>query len=135
MGLMLQSMPKMTCLPACVSSERQAILEAFGAEVVLTPAEEGTDGAIRKAHEIFEADPDRHFMPNQFANVNNVLAHYETTGPEIFAQTDVMSLKVYKEAFEDWHISYAATVGIMIFFCNVIFSLSYILMLRRKPIQ
>ena len=75
------------CLPACVSSERQAILEAFGAEVVLTPSDEGTDGAIRKAEEILESEPDKHFMPNQFANVNNVLAHYETTGPEIMAQT------------------------------------------------
>jgi cysteine synthase B len=75
------------CLPACVSSERRAILEAFGAEVVLTPADEGTDGAIRKAEEILESEPDKHFMPNQFANANNVLAHYETTGPEIMAQT------------------------------------------------
>jgi cysteine synthase B len=75
------------CLPACVSSERRAILEAFGAEVVLTPSDEGTDGAIRKAEEILEREPDKHFMPNQFANVNNVLAHYETTGPEIMAQT------------------------------------------------
>jgi cysteine synthase B len=75
------------CLPACVSSERQAILEAFGAEVVLTPSDEGTDGAIRKAEEILESEPDKHFMPNQFANANNVLAHYETTGPEIMAQT------------------------------------------------
>jgi cysteine synthase B len=75
------------CLPTCVSSERQAILEAFGAEVLLTPADEGTDGAIRKAWEILDKEPDKHFMPNQFANPNNVLSHYETTGPEIYAQT------------------------------------------------
>ena len=75
------------CLPACVSSERQAVLEAFGAEVIMTPAGEGTDGAIRKAREILDSDPDKHFMPYQFDNPNNVLSHYETTGPEIFEQT------------------------------------------------
>lgn len=74
-------------LPECVSSERRTILEAFGAEVVLTPARESTDGAIRKAHAIFEESPEDYYMPNQFTNPNNVLAHYETTGPEVFAQT------------------------------------------------
>jgi len=74
-------------MPECVSVERQRILEAFGAEVVLTPAREGTDGAIRRAHQIFNEDRDKYYMPNQFDNVNNVLAHYETTGPEIFSQT------------------------------------------------
>jgi len=75
-------------LPECVSTERRHVLEAFGAEVVLTPAKEGTDGAIRRAHKLLEEDPDKHFMPNQFANPNNPLAHYETTGPEIYCQTD-----------------------------------------------
>jgi cysteine synthase B len=74
-------------LPACVSSERRHILEAFGAEVVMTPANEGTDGAIRLAHHIIEKEPDKYFMPNQFINPDNPLAHYETTGPEIFKQT------------------------------------------------
>jgi cysteine synthase B len=76
------------CMPECVSTERQRILEALSAEVVLTPAKEGTDGAIRKAHELLEADPDTYYMPNQFTNENNVLAHYETTGPEVFNQTN-----------------------------------------------
>jgi len=76
------------CMPECVSTERQRILEAMGAEVVLTPAKEGTDGAIRKAHELLEADSDTYYMPNQFTNENNVLAHYETTGPEVFSQTN-----------------------------------------------
>lgn len=76
------------CMPECVSTERQRILEALSAEVVLTPAKEGTDGAIRKSHELLEADPDTYFMPNQFTNENNVLAHYETTGPEVFDQTN-----------------------------------------------
>jgi cysteine synthase B len=75
-------------MPECVSVERRRVLEAFGAEVILTPAEEGTDGAIRKAHEIVDKEPDKYFMPNQFDNENNVLSHYETTGPEIFSQTN-----------------------------------------------
>ncbi|MDA8096834.1 MAG: cysteine synthase family protein [Desulforudis sp.] len=74
-------------VPGCVSSERHRVLEAFGAEVVLTPAKEGTDGAIRKAYLIMEEEPDRYYMLNQFENEHNVLAHYDTTGPEIFAQT------------------------------------------------
>lgn len=76
------------CMPKCVSIERRRILEAFGAEVMLTPAEEGTDGAIRKAHQILNQEPDKYYMPNQFENENNTLAHYETTGPEIFSQTN-----------------------------------------------
>jgi len=75
-------------MPECVSVERARMLQAFGAEVILTPANEGTDGAIRKAHEILEADPAGHFMLNQFDNEHNSLAHYETTGPEILAQTN-----------------------------------------------
>lgn len=79
--------PVKLVVPASVSMERRRILEAFGAEVVLTPSEEGTDGAIRKAHQIISEDPVKYFMPNQFENENNTLSHYETTGPEIFAQT------------------------------------------------
>jgi cysteine synthase B len=75
------------CMPECVSTERQLTLQALGAEVVLTPAKESTDGAIRKAHNLLEAEPDKYYMPNQFENEANVLAHYETTGPEILAQT------------------------------------------------
>jgi len=75
-------------MPDCVSVERRRILEAFGSEVVLTPGCDGTDGAIRKAYELLEMEPKEYFMPNQFDNEHNVLAHYETTGPEIFAQTN-----------------------------------------------
>ncbi len=74
-------------MPECVSTERQHILQAFGAEVVLTPAREGTDGAIRRAHQLVSESPDKYYMPNQFENENNVLSHYETTGPEIWEQT------------------------------------------------
>jgi len=76
------------CMPECVSTERQRILEALSAEVVLTPAKEGTDGAIRRAHQLLDTEPDKYYMPNQFVNENNVLAHYESTAPEIFSQTN-----------------------------------------------
>jgi cysteine synthase B len=75
-------------MPACVSLERRKVLEAFGAELLLSPSEEGTDGAIRLVHMIHSEDPGRYFMPNQFDNQANVLAHYETTGKEIIEQTD-----------------------------------------------
>jgi len=75
-------------MPACVSMERRAVLSAYGAELVLSPAAEGTDGAIRLAHRILEEEPDRYYMPNQYANPDNVCAHYETTGPEILEQTE-----------------------------------------------
>ncbi len=74
-------------MPECVSVERQLILQAFGAEVVLTPAKEAVDGAIRRAHQALKDEPGRYYMPNQFDNPNNILSHYETTGPEIYAQT------------------------------------------------
>lgn len=74
-------------MPECVSVERQLILQAFGAEVVLTPAKEGVDGAIRQSQEVLKNEPDKYYMPNQFDNPSNPLSHYETTGPEIFAQT------------------------------------------------
>jgi len=80
--------PVKLCMPECVSTERQHILQALGAEVVLTPAKEGTDGAIKKAHQLLDAEPDKYYMPNQFENDANVLAHYETTGPEVFSQTN-----------------------------------------------
>ncbi len=76
------------CMPGCVSIERKGILEAYGATVLLTPPKEGTDGAIRRAHQIHDENPDKYYMPNQFTNPNNYLSHYKTTGPEIFCQTN-----------------------------------------------
>ena len=73
-------------MPACVSIERRGILEAYGAETVLSPGGEMTDGAIRLAHKILQEEPDRYFMPDQYSNPNNPLAHFETTGPEIMRQ-------------------------------------------------
>ena len=75
-------------MPECVSLERRYVLQVFGAELELTPADQGTDGAIRRAHQILEKEPERYFMPNQFDNPSNPLAHYETTGQEILRQTD-----------------------------------------------
>ena len=74
-------------MPGCVSTERRGILEAYGAETVLSPGCQMTDGAIRLAHKILEEEPGRYFMPNQYSNPNNPLAHYETTAPEIMQQT------------------------------------------------
>lgn len=74
-------------MPACVSTERRGILEAYGAETVLSPGCQMTDGAIRLAHKILAEEPGRYFMPNQYNNPNNPLAHYETTAPEIMQQT------------------------------------------------
>lgn len=75
-------------MPACVSMERRSVLEAYGAEIVLSPGCEATDGAIRLAHKIYGEEPDTYYMPNQYANPNNILAHYETTAPEIMQQTN-----------------------------------------------
>jgi S-sulfo-L-cysteine synthase (O-acetyl-L-serine-dependent) len=74
-------------MPACVSTERRKILEAFGAELVLSPGCDGTDGAIRLAHRIYDENKGEYYMPNQFDNPANVHAHYETTGKEIYRQT------------------------------------------------
>ena len=73
-------------MPECVSTERQLVLRAYGAEAVLTPASIGVDGAIEQAHQTLKSDPDKFFMPNQFENEANSLAHYLTTGPEILRQ-------------------------------------------------
>lgn len=74
-------------MPECVSMERRKVLEAFGAELVLSPGNAGTDGAIRLAHRLFDENRDGTFMLNQFDNPANILAHYETTGREIYEQT------------------------------------------------
>ena len=77
----------MLTLPECVSQERRNTLMAYGAELEVTVGCEGTDGAIRRAHQIYESDPDKFFMPNQFENQYNIEAHYMTTGVEIIEQT------------------------------------------------
>ncbi len=75
------------CMPECASAERVQILHALGAEVSLTPAREGIDGAICAAQCFLEDEPERYYMPNQYENPDNVWAHFESTGPEIWRQT------------------------------------------------
>jgi cysteine synthase B len=75
------------CLPSNASPERKRILKAYGAETVFTDPGEGSDGAIRKCREIYAADPDRYFYPDQYNNPANWQAHFNTTGPEIIEQT------------------------------------------------
>jgi len=75
------------CLPMSASPERKQILAAYGVEIVYTPGDEGTDGAIRRVREIYQADPDKYFYPDQYGNPANPAAHYTTTAPEIWQQT------------------------------------------------
>lgn len=75
-------------MSSAVSIERRKIIRSYGAKVILTPAEEGTDGAIRLARKMVAEHPDKYFMPDQFANAANYLAHYEKTAIEIWQQTD-----------------------------------------------
>lgn len=75
------------CVPENVTPERLRILRAYGAELVLTSAMEGSDGAIREARRLYAADPDAYFYADQYNNDANWRAHYDTTGPEILEQT------------------------------------------------
>jgi cysteine synthase B len=75
------------CMSAAVSQERRAVLEALGAELVLTSMQDGTDGAIRQARALVDRYPEQYYLPDQYSNPHNVLAHYQDTGPEILAQT------------------------------------------------
>jgi cysteine synthase B len=75
------------CLPANANAERKRLLRAYGAAIVVTPAEEGSDGAIREARRRAALDPDRYFHADQYNNPANVAAHYHTTGPEIWRDT------------------------------------------------
>lgn len=76
------------CLPKNASPERKKMLRAFGAEIILTDPAEGSDGAIRKCREIYEANPDIYFYPDQYGNPANWKSHYETTAVEIIRQTE-----------------------------------------------
>src|SRR5712692_9929399 len=79
--------PVKLCLPDSASHERKRILGAFGAELVITPGDEGTDGAIRRVHEIVAGDREKYFYPDQYSNAANWQAHYRTTANEIWEQT------------------------------------------------
>jgi S-sulfo-L-cysteine synthase (O-acetyl-L-serine-dependent) len=75
-------------MPANVSVERKGIIQAYGAKVTYSDPMEGSDGAIRVCRDILEKNPDRYFKPDQYFNPMNPQAHYDTTGPEIYRQTN-----------------------------------------------
>ena len=75
------------CLPANASPERRALLEVYGAEVVVTDRQEGTEGASRRAREVADAYPDRYYYADQYGNPANPQAHRDTTGPELWFGT------------------------------------------------
>jgi len=75
-------------MPETMSLERRRVLAAFGANLVLTPGTEGMPGAIRRAEALAASEPDRYFLPQQFKNPANPRVHEETTGPEIWNDTN-----------------------------------------------
>lgn len=80
--------PVKLCIPSNVSLERKRILHAYGTEIVFTDPNDGADGAIRKAQELYAADPDIYFYADQYSNDANWRAHYNTTANEIWEQTE-----------------------------------------------
>ena len=76
------------CMPKNASEERKKILRALGVEIVLTDPGEGSDGAIREARRLYVEDPEQYFYPDQYKNAANPRAHYESTAPEIWEQTE-----------------------------------------------
>jgi len=75
------------CLPQNASEERQRMLRAYGAEMILTNPAEGSDGAILTCRKVYETNPNLYFYPDQYNNAANWKAHFDTTGPEIIEQT------------------------------------------------
>lgn len=80
--------PVALCVPDNVTRERKQILRAYGVDLMLTSPLEGSDGAIREARLRHAADPDRYFYPDQYSNEFNWRAHFDTTGLEVFEQTE-----------------------------------------------
>ncbi len=80
--------PVALCVPQNVTRERKQILRAYGVDLILTDPLDGSDGAIREARRLHQADPDRYFYADQYSNEFNWRAHYDTTGVEMFEQTD-----------------------------------------------
>jgi cysteine synthase B len=82
-----EGFPVTLCMPENVSGERKRILHAYGASVIYTDPADGSDGAIRKAREVYAQDPDKYFYADQYANDANWQAHYHGTANEIWQQT------------------------------------------------
>ena len=80
--------PVTICLPANASPERRALLEIYGAEVIPTDRLAGTEGAVERARELAAEFPDRYFYADQYSNPANPRAHWETTGPEVWDQSE-----------------------------------------------
>ena len=80
--------PVKLVVPGNASEERKKRILAHGAEIIQTDPLEGYDAALREAHRLHDLDPDRYFMPDQYANEHNWRAHYEGTAAEILAQTE-----------------------------------------------
>jgi S-sulfo-L-cysteine synthase (O-acetyl-L-serine-dependent) len=80
--------PVTLCMPENVSLERKRILFAYGANLIYTPADEGSDGAIRAARELYHRQPDKYFYADQYSNDANWQAHYHGTAKEIWQQTE-----------------------------------------------
>jgi cysteinyl-tRNA synthetase len=79
--------PLLLAMPESASIERQKILKAYGAKLLLTPAHQGTDGSIETVYQMAREHPDKYFLLDQFNNPDNVAAHYQGTGLEIWQQT------------------------------------------------
>lgn len=79
------------CLPENASKERKDLLELYGAEIILTSRFEGTDGAQQVARDLAERFPEKYYYANQYANENNVKAHYHTTAVEIIASAPTVT--------------------------------------------
>jgi cysteine synthase B len=76
------------CMPKNASEERKKILRAYGVDFILTDPDDGSDGAIREARRLYAEAPERYFYPDQYSNPANPRAHYESTAPEIWEQTN-----------------------------------------------
>ena len=91
-GLSLLGMQKgyrvICVMPENMSEERKKIIQAFGGEIIFSPAEESLLGSLKKMKEIIQGEPEKYFMVNQFSNPYNPEVHYQQTGPEIWRDTN-----------------------------------------------
>ena len=83
-----EGFPVTLCMPENVSPERKRILFAYGANIIYTPADEGSDGAIRVAREMYAKEPEKYYYADQYSNDANWKAHYYGTAEEIWRQTE-----------------------------------------------